>query len=207
MSSRAGRARRAWRGVAAATLATFVATVSHATVTGEPPMLPNLLLALGLAAPICVLLTGRAPSWTRLSIAVVLSQVLFHSLLALDLSGAGAGESATTDTMGGMLHHAASGTIAPVAASGHSAFLHGAESPWMWAAHAVAAALTILALGTGERALGAIAAVLADTFRALVPFLTVRPTVAPAPLPEPPLLRAGIAVLSVMRHRGPPLAA
>jgi hypothetical protein len=198
MSSRTGRAGRAWRGIAAASFATFVATASHAAVTGTAPGIPNLLLALGLAAPICVVLTGRVPSWSRLSVAVVLSQVLFHSLLALDLTGGGQGAV-------GMPHHGvltmSEASVAP------GPFLHGADSPWMWASHALAALITIAALGTGERALRAIAEVLADTFRALVPFLTVRPSAAPAPMPEPSPLPAGIAVLSVMRHRGPPLAA
>ena len=205
MSSRAGRAERAWRGVAAASFATFVATVSHVAVTGEAPGLPNLLLALGLTAPICVVLTGRAPSWGRLSIAVALSQVLFHSLLALDLTGG-----ATTAAGDGMLHHSGDAMTGMAAASVpamHSAVHHGADSPWMWAAHALAAAITILALGTGERALRAIAGVLADTFRALVPFRTARPATVPTSAPEAPLPGAGIAVLSLLRRRGPPLAA
>jgi hypothetical protein len=198
MSSRAGRAGRAGRGVAAASFATFVATVSHAAVTGMAPGIPNLLLALGLAAPLCVVLTGRVPSWWRLSTAVVLSQVLFHSLLALDLTGGGHGST-------GMPHHGV--LVMPEATVAAGPFLHGADSPWMWASHALAALITITALGTGERALRAIAGVLADTFRALVPFRTVRPAAVPAPMPEPSMLPAGIAVLSVMRHRGPPLAA
>jgi len=198
MSSRAGRARRAARGVAAASLATFVATVSHVAVTGEPPALPNLALALCLAAPICVALTGRAPSWWRLSTAVVLSQVLFHSLLALDLSGGGPAVAS---------HHGGAVVVAGAVASGHSPLLHGTESPGMWAAHALAAVLTIVAFGLGERARRALVALLADTFRALVPFATARVAAAPAPAPEPPLRTAGMAVLSVMRRRGPPLAA
>jgi hypothetical protein len=204
MSSRAGRARRAWRGIAAAGFATFVATASHVAVTGAAPGVANLALALGLAAPICVLLTARAPSWWRLSVAVVLSQVLFHSLLALDLGGASSDGGAVSG--GRMLHHGAPSIVADAAASALPALHHGADSPWMWAAHALAAVITIAALGSGERALRRLAEVLTDTFRALVPFRTPRPAAAPIAAPAPSLLPAGIAVLSSMRRRGPPLA-
>ena len=67
--------------------------------------------------------------------------------------------------------------------------------------------VAVLALGSGERALRAVAGLLSDTFRALVPFAAPRPLLAPRVRPEPPLLTVGMTVLSVMRHRGPPLAA
>jgi len=199
MASRAGRAQRAGRGVAAATLATFVTTVAHASVAAELPSLLNIVLALCVAAPVCVLLAGRALSWSRLALAVVLSQAAFHALLSLDLRGGG-----TASHLG---HH---GAVALLDAA-PSAMLppaHIGHSPWMWVAHAAAAVLTILALGMGERALCAIAGFLAATFRALralaphpVPFRV------PDPAVEQRLPATGIAVLSVMRHRGPPLAA
>lgn len=200
MSSRAGRAQRAGRGVAAATLATFVATVSHASVAAELPSLMNIAVALCLAAPVCVLLAGRSLSWRRLSLAVVLSQAVFHGLLALDLRGGG-----SAAPVG---HHGAVTSFLDAAASGSLPPDHSGHSPWMWVAHACAAALTIFALGTGERALRAIAGFLLATFRALRPVESPPVAVSvPAPAAEPPLRATGIAVLSVMRHRGPPLAA
>ena len=197
MSARAGRARRAARGVSAAVLATFVATLSHTVAAGELPAVLNVVLALSLASPLCIALVGRTVSRWRLTAAIAASQLLFHSLLALDLSGgiAAAG------------HHTGATALAEVAASGHSHGLTGTESPWMWVAHALAAAVTVVALGSGERALRAVAGLLSDTFRALAPVTAPRPRVAPRMRPEAPLLTVRMTVLSVMRHRGPPLAA
>ncbi|MDR6689759.1 lysylphosphatidylglycerol synthetase-like protein (DUF2156 family) [Microbacterium sp. 1154] len=196
MSSRAGRAQRVGRGMAAAAVATFVATLSHSAVSAERPSLGNIVLALCLAAPVCVLLAGRAMSWTRLSLAVVLSQALFHALLVLDLSGefVPAG------------HHSATSLFS--AAGGHSASAHASESPWMWAAHAVAALVTIVALGRGERAVQAIARFFVAVLSALRPFQGLPPRTDAVPsAPEPLLLTTAMTVLSSMRHRGPPLAA
>lgn len=197
MSARAGRARRAARGVSAAVLATFVATLSHSVAAGDLPAVLNVVLAVSLAAPLCIALVGRTVSWVRLTAAIATSQLLFHSLLALDLSG---GIAATG-------HHAGATALAEVAASGHAHLLTGTESPWMWAAHALAAAVTVLALGSGERALRAVAGLMSDTFRALVPVREPRPVATPRLRPETPLLTASMTVLSGMRHRGPPLAA
>lgn len=197
MSARAGRARRAVRGVSAAVLATFVAILSHSVAAGDLPAALNVVLALSLASPLCIALVGRTASWWRLTAAIVTSQLLFHSLLALDLSGG-----ITVPA-----HHGGAVALAGTAASGHSHGLTGTESPWMWVAHACAAAVTVLALGSGERALRAVAGLLSDTFRALAPVTAPRPLAVPRLRPEAPLLTVRMAVLSVMRHRGPPLAA
>lgn len=199
MSARAGRARRAARGVSAAVLATFVATLSHSVAAGDLPAVLNIVLAVSLAAPLCIALVGRTVSWVRLTAAIATSQLLFHSLLALDLSGTGVPVGAS--------HHGGAVALAEAAASGHSHMLTGTESPWMWAAHALAAAVTVVALGSGERALRTVAGLMVDTFRALVPVREPRPVAVPRLRPEPPLLTASMTVLSGMRHRGPPLAA
>ncbi|MDQ1176457.1 hypothetical protein [Microbacterium sp. SORGH_AS_0421] len=196
MSSRAGRAQRAGRGMAAAAVATFVATLSHAAVSAERPPFVNIVLALCLAAPLCVMLAGRAMSWTRLSLAVVLSQALFHALLVLDLQGGfvPAGHHATTSLFS--------------AAGGHSALAHASESPWMWAAHAVAALVTVVALGRGERAMQVIARFFVAVLSVLRPFRGLSPlTDAVLSAPAPLLLTTAMTVLSSMRRRGPPLAA
>lgn len=197
MSARAGRARRAVRGVSAAVLATFVATVSHSVAAGDLPAVLNVVLALSLASPLCIALVGRTASWWRLTAAIATSQLLFHTLLALDLSGGIVSSGAA---------HEHTGAVA-LAASAHVHGLTGTESPWMWVAHAFAAAVTVVALGSGERALRAVGGLLSDTFRALAPLAAPLPRVAPRVRPEPPLLTVGMTVLSVMRHRGPPLAA
>lgn len=195
MSSRAGRATRVGRGVAAAAVATFVATLSHAAVGGELPPFANIVLALCLAAPVCVVLAGRALSWGRLALAVVVSQALFHGLLVLDLEGA--------EVVGGG-HHATTAFLQ--ASPAHATTAH-ADSPWMWAAHALAAVVTVLAVGRGEQALRAVARFFVRALRALRPVRGLGSTDAAPPAPARLSLPRALTVLSTMRHRGPPLAA
>ena len=195
MSSRAGRAERVGRGVAAAAIATFVATVSHGAVDAALPSAVNIAVALCLAAPVCVLLAGRTMSWGRLATAVVLSQALFHGILAVDLTGVGAAAVGP--------HH---GT-APIVWSADATVEHASHAPGMWAAHALAAVITILALGRGEQAVRAIARFVVRMVRALEPVPRVGPEDATTPAPEPQVLPRALTVLSTMRHRGPPRAA
>jgi len=200
MSSRTGRAQRVARGAAAAALATFVATVSHSSVSAQMPPVLNIALALCLATPVCVLLVGRTLSWGRLSVAVALSQALFHALLTLDLQGGAVFEG------GG--HHGSHALLLDAAAPVSATVMHTAHSPWMWTAHAVAAVITILALGRGEQAARAIAHFFVAALRALRP---VRPPLPGASavrvVPVSPVRATALTVLSSMRHRGPPLAA
>ncbi len=199
MSSRAGRAQRAGRGIAAAAVATFIATVSHASVGAQLPPTMNVALALCLAAPVCVLLAGRTASWWRLSLSVVLSQALFHGILTLDLRGGGVMPAS---------HHGGTSLLWDAAAASPAAPGHGSHSPWMWVAHGVAAVLTVLALGRGERAMRAIARFFVAVLLRLRPFRgTAARTDAVRTVPEPLLLTTAMTVLSPMRHRGPPRAA
>ncbi|BFM24894.1 hypothetical protein [Microbacterium sp. che218] len=200
MSSRAGRAQRAGRGVAAAAVATFLATVSHGAVDSALPSAMNIAVALCLATPVCVLLAGRAMSWWRLSAAIALSQALFHGILILDLRGDGAAVSAG--------HHGTAAVVIDAAASTDAMAAHSMHSPWMWAAHAFAAVVTILALGRGERSVQAIARFFIAALLVLRPFRGIAAlTDAVRTAPEPLLLPRAMTVLSPMRHRGPPLAA
>src|SRR5690606_16871403 len=80
---RTARMTRVARGSAAATLATFVALLSHVAAGGAMPGW------LGVAAPwmfsilVCVPLAGRRLSVLRVTAAVVVSQALFHVLFVL----------------------------------------------------------------------------------------------------------------------------
>lgn len=200
MSSRAGRAPRVIRGVAAAAAATFFATVSHGAVDAALPAAVNIVVALCLATPACVLLAGRSLSWGRLAAAVVVSQALFHGILALDLTGAGAGVAFATGA-----HH---DTAALAGQTAVATAEHTSHSPGMWAAHALAAVVTVLALGRGERAAQVIVRFVIAVLRVLRPFRGIAaPTDAILDAPEPLLLPRAMTVLSPMRHRGPPRAA
>jgi len=180
---------RVARGASAATFATAVAAFSHVLGGGAPPSVFALVISLVFSITSCVLLTGRVLSLGRLTISVAISQALFHTLF----SGMGAPVA---------VGHQHSPTFA-VGATGLSA---GHSS--MWLAHAVAAAVTIMAFRHAERAFFGLATT-AD--------LVVRRVLEAASPTQIPLGResgANVAVeelppalsivLSALRHRGPP---
>ncbi|WP_375386709.1 hypothetical protein [uncultured Microbacterium sp.] len=189
--SRSGRAVRAWRGAAAAAIATFFATVSHSEADRHFPSWWGVALALAIATPVCVLLAARGFSWWRVSAGVLVSQALFHAILSLDLSGSAAAST-------GHLHQL---TVISAPAA------HLAATPGMWMAHAVAAVCTILVWGRGEQAARALWELVRTPFR-----LVLAPTGAPPAWSAPPVaapfhpLSEHLVVLSVMRRRGPPFA-
>lgn len=163
---------------------------------GLPPVL-NVIVALTLALPVCVLLAGRRLSWTRLSVAVGLSQFVFHLLLSVPLVPSG------TMVSG---HHGKPVQFNPVAIP-TLPMDHLPMDPSMWVAHAIAAAVTVVALGRGELAVAAVAYVLGlSTLVALRSFCPLQP--APVlPLPAGvPMVPAGRELFSVVRRRGPPTA-
>lgn len=141
------RSTRVLRGASAATIATFVALVSHVSGGGEVPGV------LGIAAPwilsvmVCTFLAGRVLSLTRLSLAVVISQALFHVLFVLGMAPGASISTGHAHDHGAMLDAMAT----PLTASGTTAAL--AADSTMWFAHALAAVITVVALYRGERAL------------------------------------------------------
>ncbi|MFP1602691.1 hypothetical protein ACLD0U_08400 [Microbacterium sp. 2216-1] len=184
------------RGFLGATVATFVALLSHVGVGGDLPG------ALGIAVPwmlslmISTLLAGRRLSVTRLSIAVALSQALFHVLFVLG----------SITPRGGLAPHV-HGAAAITLESGAVLLPDGAG---MWLAHVIAAAVTVLALHRGERIVRALASVASDVAlwvrRAVRVVVLARPlerggqrwSVAADTLPRDPHR-------AVLRRRGPPL--
>lgn len=184
------RATRVLRGTIAASVATFVALMSHVAAGGA---LPN---GLGVAVPwvlslaVCTVLAGRKLSLTRMSVAVGVSQILFHSLFAVGISS---GISASH------AHHSSMPIIV-----GESA----AIDPMMWIAHAVAAFITIAALYRGEATFGILLKVARDLlFRARrrIQALPVAPRLSPPVLAEPQALRPLGWVPALTPRRGPPL--
>lgn len=149
MSSRSARVAR---GSIAAAFATTVALFSHVFAGGAMPEVLGIAVPLILSIMVCVLLAGRRLSLVRLSIAVTLSQLMFHTLFVL-----GAPHAAVTATPG---HHV-TGMVLPVVAGGQ----HTMTDPvLMWVGHAIAAAITVAALYNAERVVVALAT-LVERFR------------------------------------------
>ncbi|MFT4211520.1 MAG: hypothetical protein QM626_06560 [Microbacterium sp.] len=198
------RVARTWRGAAAGGVATLAASVSHSVADGRPAPWLDVVLALALAVPLCVALAGARLSWIRLTVAVAVSQFAFHGLLLV-----GVGEDAGADAvpMPGMAGHMDTGSLSAVVASaGTGTELH--HDAGMWVAHAIAAVVTVLAIGHGERALRALLGL--SGWELVARTLDPRPLPATAPLKtccaEPRAPRPSV-VLTARRRRGPPLAA
>jgi hypothetical protein len=197
MGSRAGRA---WRGILAAVFSVFVAALSHSFAAGDAAPLLGVVLALTVALPVCVLLAGRRLSWMRLTLAVAASQFVFHGLLQIGVGDVGRiAPGAVGAGMAGHMH-AVMPAMLP-ALDGHQM-----TSPAMWAGHAVAAVLTIVAFGAGERALRALLDLVGWSFVALA--LLGAPESPARRIPEAgdhTAVLASLSVLSVAPRRGPPL--
>lgn len=223
MATRWARVARGW---IVALFSTFVAALSHTLGGGSAPGLLAVVLSLAFAGILCIGLAGRTLSLWRTGVSVALSQLIFHGLFSLGSAGSvvsstvgmqsatAAGTATTAASALGTHHHQvvasllpASNTLGPVSAPVHSMFAHDAA---MWAAHAVAAVLTIVVLRHGERAFWSLFASAALAIRSVWAPLT--PVVVPgASYALPPVARVFVPralamLLSTMRHRGPPLA-
>lgn len=186
------RGARVARGGIAAAVATFVAAFSHTLAGGVGPSVFGLGASLVISVAVCTVLAGRTLSIARLTASVAVSQLLFHSLF----SGLGAPVVASQN----MASH-------DMAAMVVDAPTHLHAEPEMWAAHSVAALVTVLALRFGERAFWG----LADTARLLLARLLFAPVLlfvaprTPRAADRRFLPRDLALLLSPMRHRGPPL--
>ena len=189
---------RVLRGTLAAAFATFVAAFSHTIAGGEAPAAGALALSFALSMLACTALAGSALSLWRTTLAVGFSQILFHTMF----SSLGTPVNMTLDMSGAGGH---TGQLV-ASASGHAAASH---TPLMWAGHATAAVITVIAIRYGEAALLA----LRTTAKLLVGVLTtasIAPTHVPAiRLPRADLSRSDLPrdlreLFSSLRHRGPP---
>lgn len=192
------RAVRTARGGFGALAATLLAAASHALAGGSVTVFA--LAATGvLALPLCVALAGRAGSLWRLSVAVFVSQGLYHWSFA----GIGAVQQrGSAPALAAHDHLGALSAFAPDLAEAASA------GAWMWVAHGVAAMLTIALLHRGEHALLHLIRLVRSAVPVRVPravALPARPAIL-APLPEPERTNAQV-FLSAITHRGPPAPA
>lgn len=129
------------RGFATSSLAIFVALAGHVTGGGEMPGALGILVPWLFAFMVSVLLAGRTLSFTRLSLSVALSQFLFHTLFVLG----------TVSPSGVTIPHVHGAPLVLPATDG-AAVVATADAT-MWLGHALAAAITVMALHRGERLL------------------------------------------------------
>ncbi|QJU55404.1 hypothetical protein SCB71_20515 [Herbiconiux sp. KACC 21604] len=139
------RSTRVVRGLGAASVAVFMAALSHVAAGGGAPAVLGLVIAGAFSMVVCVLFTARRPSLPLLAVSVALSQFAFHLLFGVGDRG-GSGLSVATQRHG---DHVTT-TLVP---DGSSAALHHHDGGAMWVAHAMAAVLTVVALRRGEFAL------------------------------------------------------
>ncbi|MDD7929185.1 hypothetical protein [Microbacterium thalli] len=181
---------RAGRGAGSAAIATVLAATAHTLSGGLAPLWLIAAAAL-LATPVSVWLVGRTPSSGRTALVVLASQGLFHTFFSI----------AGSANPGAASAHLHPGSQLALAAGSHA----HAASPSMTATHVAAAALTILALVVGERAIGAIARGIRRVERLLSPVAPV-----PALLRLTPDRRRRFVVARPVRSflslRGPPVA-
>ncbi|ONI63545.1 hypothetical protein ALI44B_02255 [Leifsonia sp. ALI-44-B] len=205
------RSARALRGALAAIASTFVALLSHVAGGGEVPGLLGILVPLVLATAVCVPLAGRRLSILRVSASVIASQMLFHVLFVLGSAGNTSAASAT----GGVGHEghgghgsAAAPLLLATPASGPSAGVPAHAHAGMWAAHAAAAAVTILAIYQGERVVRRLRTLAVALVRVLLPVVSTIPVpflaAAPADIETVSLPRSLSVYPSTRSHRGPP---
>lgn len=190
------RAARTARGALGAFASALLAAASHALAGGTVTALSIAATAL-VALPLCVALAGRLGSLWRLSLAVVASQFLYH------WSFWGLGAASPAGAAGAPRGHAAHLTtvFSPALIS------NGTAEAWMWAAHAVAAILTITLLHRGERAAMSMAQLILRTLPLALPRTVTLPAAAKLrPSDRAVHLRARLTALSPISHRGPPLA-
>ncbi|KFF59707.1 hypothetical protein JF66_09455 [Cryobacterium sp. MLB-32] len=203
MTTRWARFTRGW---IVAVVSTFVAAVSHTVGGGAGPGLLPIVVSLAFAGMICVVLAGRTLSLWRGTLAVLASQVIFHGLFSVGSSGGSLSPEAITASA---THQ--HGQVPGIIEATGSAAMSGAghEGTTMWAAHLVAAVVTIAALRFGERAFWGLLETAALILRALFqPGLTMvvppvtgrRPTTARVSAP-----RDLLVLLTSVRRRGPPV--
>ncbi len=196
---RQGRGTRVARGAVAASVATFVALVAHVSSGAPMPGLFGVVVPLALSLVVCVVLAGRRVSAVRLSVAVALSQTLFHTLFVLGSFSAGSAAHVHGAPVAPALD------VTPLAVSPDAA---------MWVGHAVAAVLTTAVLHRGEHTV----TVLLELAARCVSWLRARArliAVLFTPTPVRRVLAIDVAevrptstyVVTSARRRGPPLAA
>lgn len=196
------------RGTSAAAIATFASLFSHVLAGGDVPGSLGIVTPFLLSLMVCILLAGRELSLGRLSISVVASQTLFHTLFVLGTPAAG---SAATSAASGAHNHGAMAMPMQLPTASTLALVQADTT--MWASHAIGAVVTVVFLYRGERAIHALRA-LAERLACWIRHRLTAPLRLQISLPPraPHAVESsGWVVLtqltrSSLRRRGPPRA-
>jgi hypothetical protein len=209
------RGARAARGAAIAGFATFAAALAHTVGGGTPPGLLAILVSLAFSAPLAMLLAGGRGRLVRAGISTLAAQASLHLCYAV-LGGAGLAVTGVGAASGGT---AGAGTSAHAGHAGHGSPAalgdalatpalvdHGHE--FMPLTHALAAALTLLALVAGDRVLRAVGRAVRLFVRRItsMPAAVVVASPRLAPTGERPTLIAHLPH-AALSSRGPPVVA
>jgi hypothetical protein len=199
------RVARVVRGLIVAAVSLLVAAVAHIAGGGRIGAV-GFALALAFSTLVSIGLTGRSISRIRIAAAVLFSQGAFHLLFGV---GSDYRAAATAHLPGIPMTGMGMASLDSAAASTLARSTHTVDMPdsgWMWAAHALAALITILALVRGEKAFwyltGRVSHTLARIFAAPRP-VVIHLRAVPEILVD--ISRPGTRfLLAGLRHRGPP---
>ncbi|GAB2709230.1 hypothetical protein BKA24_002543 [Microbacterium marinum] len=189
-----------------ALFATFVALLSHVAGGGEVPGWLGVFVPLVLASAVSTVVVSHRLSMWRLSVAVIASQLLFHTLFTL-------GGPSGAFLLHGHLHGHHDGEVAASVATVTATTTHDHDGGVMWAAHAVAAVITVAGIYVGERSV-LLAAAAVRAARTWLDRKTISFTATLSATFDSPrqvvrgVVRAlrSLCVLPGDRHRGPPLS-
>lgn len=192
------------RGLVAASVATLVALLSHVLGGGEVPGWLGILTPWVLSLPVCIGLARWSLSLGRLSVSIGVSQLFFHTMFVL-----GTPSGADSFSAPGGVGHASHGVVLFSAQPNAAPLMPDSAQMWLW--HAIAAAVTVLAVHRGEsavRRIGRVAVRVATWVAArILPGLLVPVAGFVARRPRTAFSTASLATrfeLSPLLRRGPP---
>jgi hypothetical protein len=155
---------------------------------------------------VSIALSGRTLSTLRLSVAVLVSQLIFHGLFAFGSAG---GALTTSGAATAHAHQTVGVAVLAPSAAATGTMSGDQHGLMMTLAHVIAAVVTVVALRFGERAFWGLFATAAVALKSLVRVIVLAPipgiprTIVPAATSLRP--RDLLILLSPMRHRGPPV--
>lgn len=195
------------RGWIGALICTCLAAASHTLADGIAPPLVIVGLVLAISGVICTALAAAKFSLLRTTLAVLMSQGLYHLVFGLFGHHGSGGHLTAIGGTGVHANHTMALSVDPSLSA--SPALGTSAEQLMLASHLVAAVLTIAMLRKGEQA----AATLLESILLCIPHLILfarswqpsSPRSTPVPTSPAGIIRFDV-LLPALRRRGPPVA-